>query len=682
MIFKKKNGEIQINLETAKITSFILNNKEMIQGEMPLFSLRFMDENGNRTIYDSADAQTVTLDADQFGAVYQGFPEDFSVHLRITNEEGLCAFRISVVNQTKKAIEWVEYPRLIFPALKENGGEGQILYPYNEGALVSDIHLRNNSDFGCYEAEYPSRGINPVFPNMCFAQFMCYLSNGAGFYFAAHDVSRTVKYIDFTEAEGGIRFIFRVFCGVNFGEDYVSDFPMVFDVFSGDWQDGADIYRNWFEKNLPNGLKKAVDTELPEWYKTLPLVVTYPVRGIHDMDKMDPNALFPYTNALPYLQEIEEKTKAKLMVILMHWEGTAPWAPPYVWPPYGGEKVLKDFADALHERGHFLGAYCSGFGYTVKSNLTDYDNTKRLQEEEAEKGFCISPDGKTYDSTICQGQRKSFDLCVGSEKGREILNKAYEPLFNSCLDYIQILDQNHGGGQYFCYSRDHGHPPVPGKWMTQTMADFLARWKEMAGLRLFGCESSSSEPFLNYLRFSDNRYELNYWIGDPVPLFSYLYHEYVHNFMGNQVCCGLNYKEDTMCYRMAYSFLAGDAMTLVMTPFGTLMPNWGCHDFGYSPDKERALKFAANMQKLLDGESSDFLMKGKMTKPLPYKAEKVLFHAADGRDYPVDAVLTSAWTYQGKTIQLFANHTEEDQIILVSGQKIVVSALSGYTLFP
>ena len=86
----------------------------------------------------------------------------------------------------------------------------------------------------------------------------------------------------------------------------------------------AEIYRRWFEENLPAGLKKLSETPLPDWYtKDMPLVVTYPVRGRHDMDIMEPNTLFPYNNVLPYIDEFAEKTGMKIMVLLMHWEGTA-----------------------------------------------------------------------------------------------------------------------------------------------------------------------------------------------------------------------------------------------------------------------------------------------------------------------------------------------------------------------
>lgn len=668
-------SSLTVDFEKGEVSSLLLGGKEMLQARTPLYRLRLMDEKGESTVYTSYDAKKVTETDD--GAFYTGFPEDIAVRVFALNDEKtLVKWRIEVKNNTSKLVEWVEFPNIVLKPLLKNGGEGKVLFPYNEGALVDDLDLREASPFPYREAEYPSLGAYSMFPNMLSSQFLCYLDGGKGLYFGAHDEKRGVKSIDFTKESDGVAFRFRTFCGGNFGENYVSGFETVWASFEGAWQDGAAIYRDWFEGHLPEGLKKASETALPKWYDSLPLVISYPVRGVHDADIMNPNALFPYENALPLVDEIAEKTKSQLLVLLMHWEGTAPWAPPYVWPPYGGEKMFHAFADALHEKGHLLGVYCSGFGYTLKSNLVDdYDNLKEYAEKGYAAAMCKGKDGKEIRSTICTTQRDGRDVCVGSELGREILNNAYQPLFESKVDYAQILDQNHGGGQYFCYSRDHGHAPCPGEWMTEEMKKLLTGWQKMAGDKLFGCESAASEPFTPYLRFSDNRYELNWHLGEPVPLFAFLYHEYLHNFMGNQVSCGLDYKEDTMTCRMAYSFAAGDAMTIVLTPMGTLMSNWGCHDFGYAPNKENALTFAANMQKLLETEAKAFLMHGRMEKPEEYSSDNVMFHSARGREITFPAVFSSKWSLEGVSRQLFINHTARAQTITFRGEEITVPAL-------
>jgi len=127
------------------------------------------------------------------------------------------------------------------------------------------------------------------------------------------------------------------------------------------------------------------------------------------------------------------------------------------------------------------------------------------------------------------------------------------------IDYAQILDQNHGGNPYFCYSRDHGHAPVPGPWMTRAMCALLERAREAGQGMLFGCESAAGEPYIPQLMLSDNRFNLGWIYGKPVPMFAYVYHEYLSNFMGNQVCAAGTFEPDpeSLAYRLAYALTAG-----------------------------------------------------------------------------------------------------------------------------
>ncbi len=676
-----RNAALAVDFETGETVSLKIGGKERIAHRAPLFTLRLRDRDGKPTVLDARDA-VMTAFAEE-GGIYQ-LPGRVTVKVSLTVGDGF-EWRISIENHSDQLVEWVDFVNVSLTPLARNGGDAKMLYPFNEGALIDDIHQRQAA-FPSRDPEYPSLGGYPMFPYMVQSQFLCCLAENGSLYLGVHDTHRAPKGIDFypeKDPDGkdgetvGIRF--RLCCGVGYGENWEPDYPIVWKSFNGDWQDGAAIYRDWFEANLPAGAKKIADNQnLPEWYGDSPLIVSYPVRGIHDMDKMEPNALFPYVSALPVIDEIAEKTHSRILVLLMHWEGTAPWAPPYVWPPFGGEECFNEFMNALHERGDLLGVYCSGFGWTLKSNLiADYHNEETYEKDGLSAAMCVSPENEVNLSRICTAQRAGYDLCVKSEKAGKILDDAYRPLLQSDVDYVQILDQNHGGSQYFCYARDHGHPPAPGPWMTESMQDLLAGWNQIAGKTLLGCESACAEPYVGNLLFSDNRYELNWLIGEPVPAYSFVYHEYLRNFMGNQVSCGLTQLEDTLRLRMAYSFAAGDCMTVVLLPDGRFLANWGGRDFEHLPDRELALTFAAHMQTFYDEKAKPFLSHGRMIPAIPYEGETVIFHSTAGREIVCQKVLSTAWEADGRRAQIFVNHTTEDVTITFSGRTLIVPALGG-----
>ncbi len=664
------------------VTSLTVGKTALLAAESPLFTFRVRTADAEIFDFSSMQGTLCKEEGSDTALVltYNGFDgaaAGMTVTVALEVVGDALESRISVHNEGGNMVEWVGILPLILPRLRGEGGTlgGEMLYPYNEGAIVDSMAMRESSWLTDHNPQYPSMGCYPIFPNMVFAQMMAYLYDGdhgrEALYFGAHDSVRGVKVVDFVSAadDEGIEMRFRYYCGADYGADYEAGFPLVIKAVRGGWEAAAEVYRTWFDANLPKRLTKIADNDnLPDWYADNPFVISYPVRGIHDMDiPMNPNGLYPYTNGLPLIDEIAEKTDARLLVLLMHWEGTAPWAPPYVWPPFGDPDNFDEYLEALHARGHMLGVYCSGFGYTINSNLIDYNCAETYEKDGLEAAMCAAPNGEVWISKICTGQRSGYDICPASELGKSILADAYLPLLTSKVDYAQILDQNHGGGQYFCYSRDHGHAPAPGPWMTENMQNVLGEWNDAAGKTLLGCESAAAEPFIGNLLFSDNRFELCYFIGRPVPLYAYLYHEYVRNFMGNQVCCPIPTGMDTLRYRMGYSFSIGDCMTVVLCPDGTLMQNWGTRDFEHAPDKEKALAFVGAMTKFYREEAKPYLYNGRMTRGLPVECGTAPF----GHNLP--EILSSAWEADGKRVQILVNAFDEEKTCKVGGKEMVLA---------
>ena len=678
---------IVCDLQRGVVTSLIVKGIERLCAPSALFRVCLRDEEGREVRLCSSEATACTETAD--GAIYTGFDPNITVQVRLCDEDGDAALRVAVKDVGESYfVEWVDLPTLTLPALEKNneqGTGGKMLLPYNEGVLISDVEQRDKSGFGYAEPSYPARGRFYVFPNMMCSQMVAYLWEDAGLYIGAHDPDRGVKEMNFVKCESGVEVRMRLYCGVEFGERFETEFPVILSAIDGKWESAAERYRCWFEENLPRKVKKSRENDaLPAWYKDSPLVVSYPVRGVHDMDNMKPNKLYPYTNALPLLHEIKAACDSRLLVLLMHWEGTAPWAPPYVWPPYGGVGNFDAFKDALHGDGDMLGVYCSGFGYTIQSNLIEsYNKKAEFETRGLVRGMCADTEGKVGLTLICDGQRSGYDVCPSSKVGREILREAYTPLLRQKLDYVQILDQNHGGCQYFCHSREHGHAPAPGTWMTKSMQSLLCEWNDIAPSTLLGCESASAEAFIGNLLFSDNRYELNYEYGVPVPLYAYLYHEYLRNFMGNQVECPLDDADErAFLYRLAYSFSIGDSMTLVLTEDGQIMSRWGLRDFSHLPKKETVLSFVKNLVSVYKGKAGKYLYDGRMIASPDVSCDTITFARRNGA-HPIElpAILSSAWEAEdGSRALIFVNPAKVEVACTVDGRHVSVPALGAVVL--
>ncbi len=650
MTVTTKSLTLSLNDSLTAIKSVKSSGRELIATEQPLFLIRARDAAGGSMLFSPESAE-IEHSGDM---VSYRYPE-FTLYLTVKGGDDIrWSFRIE--NRSSLALEFFDIANIEFSGtLRKNGGDCAIVSSYNEGLLVEDYRKRPQM----IDPEYPSKGNYMMYPYMLSSPLMMWLFGNEGMLMHVEDHEFSPKGFDYCTSKESARFRTRLFLGGEAGGDIDKPMEYVWTHFNGDWQDGAEIYREYAYNNINASLLS--NTKLPEWYTDdMPLVITYPVRGHFDTDAMEPNKLYPYTNVLPLVDEFAERTGCKIMVILMHWEGTAPWAPPYVWPPYGGEDNFRALMDRLHADGNLLGVYCSGFGFTEQSNLiAEYNCEEMIRERGLDNGFCLAPDQSLPYSNICRPQRKGYDICAASEVGKMILNEAVPPLLRSGVDYVQVLDQNHGGGMYFCYAKDHGHPPVPGGWMTKATLELLDGWKKECPNTLLGCESAAAEPYIGRLRLSDNRYELCYMPGKPIPLYSYLYHRYLHNFMGNQVCDPLEFATVSLCARIAYSFLAGDMITLVINDEGEIMSHWGMQDFSHKLDRDAVIGLCRELHKW-HKIYPEIFKDGEMAKSERYTCDTVEIGVTwDNSKRTEDKVYSTAWKCDGKTVQLFVNYTEE-----------------------
>ncbi len=668
MRIKKDNYIIELDDKCA-IASLESCGKQFVKQRLPLLQFR-LREGMNTEILTSDDATSVQADKNESVIIIKfDFKNyDISFNAKLCFDKRITA-SFSFENNTGKYVEWVDFPQIAVPNdLVKTGGSGRLVIDTNEGLLIEDLSLKEQFyPYKYRQMEYPSEGLYSMFPAVVQSQFLSYYDDNAGIYVAAEDSDRNIKGIDFAPLGDAIKLQLRIYPDIEkVQKSFDLGFDVVVDFFKGDWYEAAELYRSWFECNLPENLLPMQDnTNLPEWYTDSPLVVSYPVQGIHDMDDAIPNGLFPYNNALPYLDDIAEKTSSRVMALLMHWEGTAPWAPPYVWPPLGSAEMLADFCEELHSRDFMLGVYCSGISYTICSNINDYNMQCEYDENNLSRYMCASPDGEIVSKT-CQAQRKSYDMCISQDFTKKVLWSEAEKMASCGLDYIQILDQNHGGTPYFCFSDKHDHPAVPGGWMVAHMTDFLKKLKKIVGDKvLLGCESAAAEAYIPYLNLSDNRFNLNGYVGKFIPIYAYIYHKYLQNFSGNSVCSldifDPHRSPDCHLLRVAHSYLAGDMMTLVINQKGEITWAWGERDFSHLPDRDAILDFVKIATEYKRGVGKKYLTLGTMIKPCDVKCDTVLMYKTNAERFTeYNAVLTTAWqASDGTRAQFLASYRNQ-----------------------
>jgi hypothetical protein len=657
----------------------------------PVFVIGYLDRKRQYRWLDSGQAGDIRVSQDAAGtltAIYSkiaGLDLQVTCRVKASPDERFARWNISLANHAGLEIVDIQYPFIVcsydlhgIPGteailLPPHGyGSGRLIEKPGEGVQTGDAWKQKLAPDCWREWEFCSRmGDCNHYPGMQFAQFMAYYNNHAGLYLACEDNAANVKRFAALHRQPGIRL----------GVAHVGDWPrqgertLEYDTllgsFNGDWYDAAGLYRQWTSRQ--KWFKPLHQREdIPGWLIDSPVYITVRPQGVLDAGQVFPvQELLPLEEkCIPLLQSLSEKVNAPLSVVLMGWERGGSWVYPDSFPPVGGEEAMASFIRAVRQHGWHAGSFCNGTRWVTGQNWNGYDGREFYDDQHGDECVCREADGSAWRENWDADWRPSYACCLGADKTRQTAQDFVKHLVGWGMESIQFLDQNNGSSTFPCFSSEHGHPPVPGKWMAHSMAQFMERLHQISremgepGV-VHSAESGLNETCLALFQETELRtFPPNYGV-DTIPLYQYLFHECVilQGMMGNAP------EPYHLVIRNAVNGVLGGIPGGVMTGDGTLLDkntvNWACWEPKVE-NSENALKMIRAVTALRRGPGKDYLVYGRMLRPAEVGGIPTVEWTFGGRNNRIPAVFHACWQApDGSVGVVLANWTTASQTISI-----------------
>jgi len=653
----------------------------------PAFALQYLDVNRQYRHVDSIGAkhikihvsransqtgiQTLTMEFQSIA----GLELDVTITVRASKSEAMSRWSIRVDNRTGFEIVDVQFPFVVVPYGQNADAGNAIVQPFYTGTLIPNPKPSDLlADWPEVWQFNPRNGPNAHYPGQTFAQFIAYYTRKSGIYIACDDTQAHVKIIKALHRDPGIRL----------GIAHVGDWPtqgarrLEYDVivgtFQGDWYAAAEIYRQWaLAQKWATPLHKRKD--VPEWILDSPVHITLRVQGIVDDGPVFPVQEFlPYEKSIPMLERIAARVEAPLVPVLMTWERAGPWVYPDCFPPIGGDESITRFAALARERGWHVGSFCNGSRWAIAHSWNRYDGQAYYEENNGEQSVCRLPNGAPWRELWDASWRPSYTCCLGANLTRKIARDFVKRLIGWGLESIQFFDQNVGAATFPCFSHEHGHVSVPGRWMAEAMAETVSEFHQEAAAAgktqvLQSVEQPANETALQFFQQCDVR---NTPPGTDkfIPMYQYIYHECIvmHGMMSPAP------EPYHLTIANAYNGVVGVIPGAVMIGDGTLLNkdswNWAPWEprIGSNDD---SLEMIRTVSAIRRGVGKAFLVYGRMLTPLRVDSIRRIAWQTGSRNYQIDAVFHSAWcAVDGRLAVVLANWTADPQEVAVVDSRL------------
>ena len=477
------------------------------------------------------------------------------------------------------------------------------------------------------------------------AQFSVLYDDREGFYFGSEDTQAVKKHAAVYNRTAGLDFVHRRHFARE--ERYDSSYEVVTSGLVSDgpdalgWQDAADRYRAWAERQSWCRAKLRERTDLPDWIRQGAAFV----RFVWNSERQGEAFARAWTENFR-----KEFPGVPLAAAIWGWEKNGMWVAPEYFPPRGGEERFRAFTAFLRERGAHPFAWPSGYAWTrTYSRQPDgsfrYDS-RELYDRVARPHTCQHLNGeRVIWKRWWLGEGENAYLCGLDEWVRNWFNNdVCLPLAKYGCDMIQV-DQVVAGSAYACFDKTHGHGPgAYAEWgqglrrQLTTLTDTLRRIEPQA---FVGVEEPN-ESYLDLVGIQDYR-DCEAEEAEWADVFNYLYHEYVPTFQSNLFRNDLWY---------AHCAVNGQMPGFTFAKEGDVGP-----DAQYEA-------FMRRWVGLYTGEGRDFLLYGRGIKPPRIICEKVPY---EKKKWPTGMIQSekpvvagAAWRApDGREALFFANGSRE-----------------------
>ena len=120
--------------------------------------------------------------------------------------------------------------------------------------------------------------------------------------------------------------------------------------------------------------------------------------------------------------------------------------------------------------------------------------------------------------------------------------------------------------------------------------------------------------------------------------------------------------------RLAYSFCAGDMLTVIIRDDGEMIWDWGGSWTVSGPDREQTVRLINNLNGWRQGIGKDYLIYGRMLKPLPVEGmhDVPMITRTTGLIIPFESLFTSNWLLDdGRKSQFLVNYLPVKQSVSI-----------------